>query len=170
MYLKVKTVKYIDRNNSLCQDLYFACPQFKIISIYNSYFTGSQLWEFWKVEMEKLRPPKTSALRSRSTSAGQLTGTLWSQWQGYPISGEHLFGDTWAIEPGQEWEASGFMLSAKLKDWWEIGWWLGKRWTLGYLGILMHWMMIFSFFSWFLSSSFYLETISPAKQITSPIQ
>jgi hypothetical protein len=40
------------------------------------------------------------------------------------------------------------------------------------LGILMHWTMIFSFLSWFFFDlgSFYLVTVSPTKQITSPIQ
>ena len=54
--LKVKRAKYIDKNNTLCQELYFAHPQskFKVNNIYNSHFTGSQLWDLGGREMEKL--------------------------------------------------------------------------------------------------------------------
>ena len=54
--LKVKNSKYIDKNNTICQELYFAHPQckFKVNSLYNNHFTGSQLWLFGSKEMEKL--------------------------------------------------------------------------------------------------------------------
>ena len=54
--MKVKRAKYIDKNNTLCQELYFAHPQskFKVNNIYNSHFTGSQLWDLGGREMEKL--------------------------------------------------------------------------------------------------------------------
>ena len=63
--LKVKSAKYIDKNNSLCQELYFAHPQskFKINSIYNSHFTGSQLWKFGGREMEKLEATYNKSIK-----------------------------------------------------------------------------------------------------------
>ena len=54
--LKTKNARYIDKNNNLCQELYFAHPQtkFKVNKIYNSHFTSSQLWKFGSREMERL--------------------------------------------------------------------------------------------------------------------
>ena len=54
--LKVKNSKYIDNNNSICQELYFTHPQckFNVNSIYNNQFTGSQLWRCGSREMGKL--------------------------------------------------------------------------------------------------------------------
>ena len=54
--MKIKTAKYIDKNNSLNQEFFFAHPQskFKINTVYNSHFSGSQLWKFGSVEMNKL--------------------------------------------------------------------------------------------------------------------
>ena len=59
--LKTKNARYIDKNNNLCQELYFAHPQtkFKVNKIYNSHFTGSQLWEFGSREMERSRLEST---------------------------------------------------------------------------------------------------------------
>ena len=53
---KIKACKYIDKNNSLCQEFYFAHPRTKleINNIYNSHFTGSQLWDLGSKEVEKL--------------------------------------------------------------------------------------------------------------------
>ena len=55
MDVKVKAAKYIDKCNSLGQEFYFAHPETKIKlnSIYNSHFTGSQLWKFGSREQEK---------------------------------------------------------------------------------------------------------------------
>ena len=54
--MKVKNARYIEKNNSLCQELHFAHPQakVKVNNIYNSHFTGSQLWKFGSRGMEKL--------------------------------------------------------------------------------------------------------------------
>ena len=54
--LKVKTAKYVDKLNSINQEFSFAHPHTKVIvnSIYNSHFTGSQLWGLDSREMEKL--------------------------------------------------------------------------------------------------------------------
>ena len=54
--MKVKNAKYVDKNNTLCQEFFFSHPQskLKINTIYNSHFTGSQLWKFGSREMEKL--------------------------------------------------------------------------------------------------------------------
>jgi hypothetical protein len=56
MDCKVKTAKYIDKNNTLCQEFFFAHPQSKVAinNIYNSHFTGCQLWRFGTRQMEKL--------------------------------------------------------------------------------------------------------------------
>ena len=52
----MKAAKFIDKNNSICQELYFAHPEFKvrINIIYNGHWTGSQLWKFGSKEVEKL--------------------------------------------------------------------------------------------------------------------
>ena len=54
--MRVKIARYIDKNNTLCQELFFAHPQskLKINTIYNSHFSGSQLWKFGSREMDKL--------------------------------------------------------------------------------------------------------------------
>ena len=54
--MKVKNARYVDKNNSLRQELYFAHQQsmFNINSIYNSHYTGSQLWLLDSKEMEKM--------------------------------------------------------------------------------------------------------------------
>ena len=54
--VKVKAANYIDKNNSLCQEFYFAHPEskVKINNIYNGHWTGSQLWRFGSRELQKL--------------------------------------------------------------------------------------------------------------------
>ena len=54
--MKVKNAKYIDKNNSLCQEFYFAHPKVKtkLNAIYNSHYTGSQLWKFGSKGLDKL--------------------------------------------------------------------------------------------------------------------
>ena len=54
--VKVKAAKLIDKNNSICQEFYFAHPETKVKlnNIYNNHFTGSQLWKFGTREFEKL--------------------------------------------------------------------------------------------------------------------
>ena len=46
--VKIKSSKYIDKNNSLLQEFYFAHPEtkVKVNNIHNNHFTGSQLWKF----------------------------------------------------------------------------------------------------------------------------
>ena len=53
---KINNAKYIEKNNTLCQELHFAHPQslFKVNTIYNSHYTGSQLWDLGGREMEKM--------------------------------------------------------------------------------------------------------------------
>ena len=53
--IKIKRAKYIDKDNSLLQEFYFAHPQTKakVNNIYNSHFTGSQLWKFGSNELGK---------------------------------------------------------------------------------------------------------------------
>ena len=63
--MKVKNARYIDKNNSLCQELYFAHPQskFMINSIYNSHYTGSQLWLLESSEMEKMEATYNKSIK-----------------------------------------------------------------------------------------------------------
>ena len=50
------TSKYINKNNSIMQEFYFARPETvsMVNRIYNSHFTGSQLWDLGSREVEKL--------------------------------------------------------------------------------------------------------------------
>ena len=50
--IRVKRAKFIDRNNDLIQEYYFAHPRtkYKINSIYNTHFTGSQVWDLFSQE------------------------------------------------------------------------------------------------------------------------
>ena len=43
---KIKNARYIEKNNSIMQEFYFAKPETKVEvnRIYNNHFTGSQLW------------------------------------------------------------------------------------------------------------------------------
>ena len=54
--MKVKNGKYIDKNNSLCQEFHYAHPKVKtkLNGIYNSHFTGSQLWKLGSKGLDKL--------------------------------------------------------------------------------------------------------------------
>ena len=51
--IRVKKAKYIDKNNTLNQEFYFAHPstKIKVNDIYNTHFTGSQLLDFGCREM-----------------------------------------------------------------------------------------------------------------------
>ena len=53
---KIKNARYIDKNNSIMQEFYFAKPETKVEvnRIYNNHFTGSQLWDLGSREVEKL--------------------------------------------------------------------------------------------------------------------
>ena len=54
--MRVKNASYIDKNNSLCQEFYFAHPKTKVQvnNIFNTHFSGSQLWKLGSREFEKL--------------------------------------------------------------------------------------------------------------------
>ena len=54
--MQVKTARYIDKNNTICQEFYFAHPKTKaaINNIYNGHFTGSQLWKIGTKEYRKV--------------------------------------------------------------------------------------------------------------------
>ena len=54
--IKMKAAKFIDKNNNICQEFYFAHPvsKVKVNNIYNGHWTGSQLWKFGSRELEKL--------------------------------------------------------------------------------------------------------------------
>ena len=54
--VRIKTAKYIDKNNSICQEFSFAHPRTKVRvnNIYNSHYTGSQLWKFGTKDLGKL--------------------------------------------------------------------------------------------------------------------
>ena len=54
--MKVKTAKYVDKNNTICQEFYFAHPKTKVTinNIYNGHFTGSQLWKLGSKEYDKV--------------------------------------------------------------------------------------------------------------------
>ena len=54
--IMVKRAKYINRQNNLNQEFYFAHPitKFKVNSIYNTDFTGSSLWDFNCESFERL--------------------------------------------------------------------------------------------------------------------
>ena len=50
--LKEKRARYINKNNELCQEFYFAHPETKlrVNEIYNGHFTGSPLWDLFSPE------------------------------------------------------------------------------------------------------------------------
>ena len=47
--MSIKRAQYINKNNEICQEFYFALPEtkFHINKIYNSHFTGSPLWDLF---------------------------------------------------------------------------------------------------------------------------
>ena len=54
--IRVKTAKFIDKNNSINQEFYFANPdtKMKLNNIFNGHFTGSPLWKLGSKELAKL--------------------------------------------------------------------------------------------------------------------
>ena len=54
--MKVIPARYVDKNNTICQEFHFAHPKTKstINNIYNGHFTGSQLWKVGSKEYEKV--------------------------------------------------------------------------------------------------------------------
>ena len=63
--IRVKSAMYIDKCNSLSQEFYFTHPVTKvhINTIYNSHFTGSQLWGVNSKEMEKLESAYNKSIK-----------------------------------------------------------------------------------------------------------
>ena len=53
--MKIKNTKYIDKNNSLCQEFHFTHPENKVQlnNIFNNHYTGSQLWKLDSKGFEK---------------------------------------------------------------------------------------------------------------------
>ena len=54
--MMVKTAKFVDKHNSICQEFYFAHPIRKIIldNIYNGHYSGSKLWQMQSQKYEKV--------------------------------------------------------------------------------------------------------------------
>ena len=63
--IKIKAAKYIEKNNTLNQEFYFAHPRTKIQvnNVYNTHFTGSQLWNLGCREMEKLESTYNKSIK-----------------------------------------------------------------------------------------------------------
>ena len=56
MDMKVKSAKFVDKSNTICQEFYFTHPYTKVMlnNIYNGHFTGSQLWKIDSPEYRKI--------------------------------------------------------------------------------------------------------------------
>ena len=56
MDMRIKMARYVDKQNTICQEFYFAHPSSKLIinSIYNGHYTGSQLWKLQSREYDKV--------------------------------------------------------------------------------------------------------------------
>ena len=63
--MRIKRAKYIDKNNELCQEFYFAHPKSKLQAntIYNMHFTGSPLWDLFCREAEMIENTYNSSVR-----------------------------------------------------------------------------------------------------------
>jgi hypothetical protein len=63
--LLVKRAQYIQKNNDLIQEFYFAhpCTKFEVNMIYNSHFSGSCLWNLFSREMEMLEKTWNTSFR-----------------------------------------------------------------------------------------------------------
>ena len=63
--MRIKRAKYIDKNNELCQEFYFAHPKSKLQAntIYNMHFTGSPLWDLFCREAEMVENTYNSSVR-----------------------------------------------------------------------------------------------------------
>ena len=56
MDMKIKSARYVDKSNTICQEFYFTHPLKKATmnGIYNGHFTGSQLWKIDSPEYNKV--------------------------------------------------------------------------------------------------------------------
>ena len=63
--VRIKTAKYIEKNNSILQEFHFAHPQAKVMinNIYNSHYTGSQLWKFGTRDLAKLEATYNKSIK-----------------------------------------------------------------------------------------------------------
>ena len=63
--MKVKRASYIYKNNSLVQEFHFAHPLTKVQlnNIYNTHFTGSQLWKIGSREYEKFEATNNRSVK-----------------------------------------------------------------------------------------------------------
>ena len=61
----IKRARYIDKNNELCQEFYFAHPKSKlqVNQIFNMHFIGSPLWDLFSREAEKVENTYNSSVR-----------------------------------------------------------------------------------------------------------
>ena len=63
--IKIKRARYIQRNNELLQEFYFADPEtkFHLNNIYNMSFSGSPLWDLFSEETDHLLKTYNKSLR-----------------------------------------------------------------------------------------------------------
>ena len=63
--MMIKRARYIDKNNELCQEFYFAHPKSKlqVNQIFNMHFTGSPLWDLFSREAEMVENTYNSSVR-----------------------------------------------------------------------------------------------------------
>ena len=63
--IKIKRAKYIEKNNELYQEFFFFHPKtrLKLNVIYNSHFTGSQLWDMFSREAEMIENTWNTSFR-----------------------------------------------------------------------------------------------------------
>ena len=54
--IRVKTAKFVDKSNTICQEFHFAHPKVKsrVNRIYNGHYTGSELWKMGSKEYDKV--------------------------------------------------------------------------------------------------------------------
>ena len=64
--MSIKRARYIDRNNELQQEFFFAHPEtkVKVNRIYNTHFTGSPLWDLFSRESEMIENTYNVSIRA----------------------------------------------------------------------------------------------------------
>ena len=73
--ISIKRARYIDKNNELLQEIYFAHPDtlVKINMIYNSHFTGSVLWNLFCKESKMVENAWNVSIRKTLIYQDKLT-------------------------------------------------------------------------------------------------
>ena len=68
--MSIKRARYIDRNNELQQEFFFAHPEtkVKVNRIYNTHFTGSPLWDLFSRESEMIENTYNVSIRAMYSS------------------------------------------------------------------------------------------------------